>query len=693
MSREKTAFTKAQQRIIDSEVYPFCLASVAGSGKTEIITERIMRLIKKGVTLTEIAVITFTNKATGEMRDRLAEKLYASWTAGGRKDGFIRNQLDSVQAADISTIHSFCQRLLSEHGMELGIAPSFAVSGFRYETDKIIEAAIRTHYDRQLLRDIPIYKIKDIVKELYYHNTDKGIEFTPDSAVIEQDEWEQLTRLIIEVYTTAAAEIEAEKKRQNKLTQNDLIRKTAELLAVDSVARIVAKRYKYIYIDEMQDTNQDQARLAEALQAHGVKVFVAGDDRQSIYAFRGADVRSFRRLAEQSSKETLTENFRARPSIVKFINDLFGSRFYRGSRLLQFQHTPMTATRNEPDKNPSVEMRYGMEITEIIKKWQTDVRGLDTVWYNNNIGILCRNNRDLTKYAGILKRAGIPVKVIGGKGFYSQDSIVDTYKILNALVNKGIAEETEALFTDYYCAFCSDYSGQDKEPRFMELLAELREELRSSTITRFLRILYDTTNIIEFYKKGGQEQQAANLYKLTDIARRESENGMQPVDFLRWLDIKMSSGQEEDSAELGRDKASDAVVVTTIHRAKGLAYDIVIIPRIEANLNRQARPKILFSQEKRIIAINPEAVTDPQKEQEPNESYESLYREWAAECMEEELRVLFVAMTRAKNYLILGTESPKTTIEYRQSKDASYISYYRWLYERDRGKLLSEIEQ
>jgi len=403
-------------------------------------------------------------------------------------------------------------------------------------------------------------------------------------------------------------------------------------------------------------------------------------------------------VGDLSSKDKtiiLQENFRSDEKLLNEINHIFDYTFRAAGFPLNFTHQPQKAASNNMGKEGGIRYISQLDIVKIIseivgekisfkKVWDKNAEKLDkskkvcyTICDNIYIGILCRFNSDLNLFAWRLSKAGIPIEVRGSRGFYKSKAVIDTYKIFNALINSGGIEEDEARFTDYYSAYCKDNNCDD----FNYLLAQLRQSLRCGTIIKFLKELYDKTGVLEFYRQGGRKQERANLIKLIDVARAQHGDGAQPVDFLRFLDIMISSSQEDAAETTGRG----AVVLSTIHRAKGLDFDVVIIPRIEGNLNRSSnRDKIIY--DKGRLGIDSEYLFGKNVQAPADDVFAKMRKVHWLEQMAEELRVMYVAFTRAKHTLILGTEKPESKIEHRMSKDAGCVSIYRWLYDRYGGR-------
>jgi|GEM_PF-2180365 len=675
--------TEQQSQEANSNVYPGYLVSCAGTGKTEIIVRKIEKLIDRGVPLDKIVLITFTNNATNEMRNRLSDALYKKYRIN--PSAFLREQIDQLGASNIFTIHKFCERLLREHGLEIDIAPSFLVGSFARESEEIIFETIKQRYEDNGANLLPTYKMIVLVKKLIESNLDKGIEATIDDFVVD-DPNERLADIkvaIRDVYLQAIEEIEKVKLRKNILTKNDSIRYAAKLMQDERTAKIVAKQFKYVFVDEFQDTDNDQHKFLSSLLNAGIKLFIAGDKNQAIYNFRNANPDSFDNMASKMNLGEggviLTENFRAGTVLIREINNIFRSKFYHNKRELKFDHIELKATRDDSMYEP-MKFLESTKVTSAVEIARGNKQGY------KGISVLCRTNYELERCVRALKQAKIPVVVYGGKSFYKSPCIIDTLKMLNAIIYGGDVFESEFQYTE----FCLSYSRFADNANFTNLLIELRKEIKSQSIAHFLELLYKKTHLLEYLQAQNKQQEEANLHKLIDIARNFGESPIRSIEFAEYLNMMIVIEKEEDQAEIPVNKISNAVIVSTIHKAKGLSFDSVIVPNIDRNLIWKKKQEIVLDKEK-VFGLDSKYVFWKKEESVVDESYERFLREKTYKDLEEELRVFFVALTRGKNQVILTSEKSIENMKYK-SRTIVYASYLRWLYEIDNGDFLNKIK-
>lgn len=704
--------TPTQQSIVNNMVYPNFIKAGAGTGKTEVVVQKILKLLETGeATLDEFVIITFTNKATNEMKKRLLDRLYMTYLKNSDSE-VIRRQIELSNIIDVSTIHSFCEKIIREYGMNINIPNNFNISSFKFEIDEIFAEVLNDYADIDVFEQIQLYKLKDLLKRYYNENENRGIVL-PVNAVDKlkftsnNEFWSKFKKCFLEIYIKASAQIERLKRERNVLTQNDLIKYSAKLLQNEYVAKSISSKYKYLFIDEFQDTSIDQFKLVKAFIDNGVNVFVVGDEKQSIYKFRGSDITSFYEMTDiiseikknnyfDDKQNFINENFRTDYELLSNINKIFNSNFYFNKRQIPFVNLSL-------DKVDSLKKELKTTDNPLQVYYKTDLSKIITQLVDNesikgkpikfkDIAVLCRRNSDLDEHALRLKGEGIPVEVVGGKGFYRAKEIIDTYKILNSLINKGKIEFEELKFTDYYKSYISTKDD------FENLINELRISMRENVISNFLDILYKKTRILKYYKTLKNLQAIANLQKLQNISREKMyEEGVQPVDFLQYLDIMISTNQEEDESELSKkDKEEGAVSLYSIHKAKGLDFKVVIIPDFDLNLNRGAvRPRIISVIDNDLIMLSFNSFylfNDTIQKSCDDSMYDEMLKDHTLSNLEEEIRILYVAMTRAKHMLILSNNNSKEANINDFYRNSYNVSYLRWIYEIDRGRFIENFE-
>lgn len=683
--------TNKQAQIVDSNEYPIYLRAGAGTGKTEVLVQKILHILKNepNVSLMNFAIITFTNKATEEMQNRISSALFREWISKNSNECADSVNLETVNMVDICTIHAFCERLIRRFGLQINIAPTFKVKSYKKETANIISKIVNEYCGNPLLSDIPSYVIERLVAVFLVNNSNRGIQIDEKLTKIlsqptpENQYWNAFKSMFLEIYNRIECEVEASKRKNNVITPNGLVRCAANLLQIPSIINRVVKKYQYVFIDEFQDTNKDQFTLVDSLIKHGVKVFLVGDDKQSIYAFRGSDVQNsqemhslINKVNKKSSEKYLSENFRSTKEIIAVINSIFSHPFTFNGDKLTFPVEPLevpSCAISEPNTTPIL-FEYEKPVKDIIQNIlsTTTIKGKPAQY--GDIAILCRRNFDLDKIASELKEAGVPICVVGGKGFYKTKEIIDTYKLLNAIVYNNETALNEVRFTDY--------SKSVKGTNINQIIMEMQDIIRLETVDASLSELYERTGIIKYYRQNHNYQAVSNLLKLNELARTIMDrDNMQPLQFIEYLYIMISTNQEEDEADIPEAERNTGVIsLYSIHKAKGLSFPIVVIPCCDNKLNRPiTKPKIILDlkSERPTLAFNAEIISNSLT---PDKEYLRMLKNNVKEQLEEEIRVFYVACTRAESQIIIAnTKSKEQVMQTLRYRD--YASVSKWLIE------------
>lgn len=700
---KKKILTSKQQAIVGLDSYPQYLRAGAGTGKTEVLIQKIIHILSSqdNANLSNFAIITFTNKATEEMKGRLSDELYKKWLSDSpEKANSTRKQLEIANMIDICTIHSFCERLLREYGLHINLSPNFTIKSFSKDTNDIIFGIVNDNFDNALLNNIPHFRIAKLISLLLANNSNHGIKLSDEMVeklkipVLNNNYWNSFKELYLDMYCKAFEAIESKKAKHNILTPNDLIRKAAELLSVPFVAKCVSAQYQYMFVDEFQDTNKDQFDLVKILVENSVKLFLVGDDKQSIYAFRGADVENSKQM--HSFIETfnvsaqdfyLDENYRSTNDVINTINRIFEHKFTFQGEPLNFVFEPlkMPETANLNYDVKPLKITYGKEIADIILDAVNNSTIGDKKVEYGDIAVLCRRNYDLDVISTHLKERGIPTVIVGGKGFYKSKEVIDTYKLINAVLNTDRRYKNELLYTDYY----NSLAYGDNAVELDEFMTELAIIFRQETVEEALTFMYEKSGILKYYRHLQKYQAISNLFKLKDISRTlMDKDNIQPLQFLDYLYVMISTNQEEDEADIPEvDRNNGVVTLYSVHKAKGLSFPIVILPYLDNKLNRPiTKPKIILD----IKSENPAIAFDfnfVNEELQSDIEYERLLSNHTKGQLEEEIRVFYVACTRAEKQIIFATKYNKNKIM-SISKHDDYASVMKWVLQIENGKFV-----
>lgn len=577
----------------------------AGSGKTRVLTTRIAYLIQvKNVNPANIMAITFTNKAADEMKERLSK------IVGGIGDMWV------------STIHSMCVRILRRDIDKLGYDKNFSIYD---ETDK--DKALKRVFEElgfdadKLLKSakhhISIAKNECLSPE-EYKNANSGLHFIDDICTVYSKYEEMLAR-------------------SNSLDFDDLLYRTYELFKnCPEVADYYSNKFEYIHIDEFQDTNTVQFAIAQALcNKHG-NIFVVGDDDQSIYGWRGAKIENilkFDDIFRGAKVFKLERNYRSTKKILELANCIIANNTERRPKELWTENGDGVRVETFVGSDENNEAAFvAMQIKNLMAR--TDLKYKDFAIFMRVNALSRAFEQELTKYA-------IPYKVYGGFKFFERKEIKDVLAYLRIINNsmddeaflrsiavprRGIGDKTLSELKE----FCTSYglclydgimrleqtaigsSAKTKLFNFKLLLDTFKEYAKTNGVSKLMDFILDKTGFMEQFAEKSEENQSKimNVNELKNSAEQfEKDNyGSTLSDYLNSVTL---------SSDTDAINSDDAVTVATIHASKGLEYKCVFVAGLDERILPIAR------------SVDDEAE------------------------MEEERRLMYVAVTRAKERLYL----------------------------------------
>jgi DNA helicase-2/ATP-dependent DNA helicase PcrA len=385
---------------------PLLVLAGAGTGKTRVITYRIAELIRRGIVQERILAVTFTNKAAKEMRERAQHLL------GKRQRG--------VQPPEISTFHALCVRILRRHADRLGYPKEFAIYD-RSDQETLARGA---------LRDIRVSADKLRPGDLLHLISgwkSQGIRPAQAEGIAVGDR-EQLA-------AAAYARYQTQLRACGAMDFDDLLLSTEELFDKHPEARFAeSTRFDHLLIDEYQDTNGPQYRIVKALADRHRNLCVVGDDDQSIYGWRGADVShilNFQKDWPDAKVVRLEDNYRSKAPILEAANTLIAHNSSRHSKILRpFREggLPPRMLRMENET---------LEAESIIAEMRQNMQGEDesVKWRPSDIAILFRTNEQPRAFELELRRAQIPYVLVGGMSFYDRKEVRDVLAYLRVIAN------------------------------------------------------------------------------------------------------------------------------------------------------------------------------------------------------------------------------------------------------------------
>lgn len=590
---------------------PVLLLAGAGSGKTRVLTHRIAYLIEEmGVNPWNIMAITFTNKAAGEMKERVED------LAGFGSDSIW-----------VTTFHSTCVRILRRYIDRLGYDTNFAI----YDTDDqksvVKDICKKLQIDTKMLKERAIMSAissaKDELIPPNEYSLSCGIDYRKQKIAVVYQEYQDVL------------------KRNNAVDFDDLIMKTVELFKTcPDVLEGYQKRFKYIMVDEYQDTNTAQFELIRLLASANRNLCVVGDDDQSIYKFRGANIRNildFEKHYPEATVIRLEQNYRSTQNVLDAANAVIRNNRGRKEKSLWTDHGAGNRIHFRPFDTAYEEAEFVAD--DISRKKREGVADY------GECAVLFRTNAQARLLEERFVVEGIPYDVVGGVNFYSRKEIKDLLAYLKTIDNgkddlavkriinvpkRGIGASTIAKVQDY---------ADRKEISFYEALQEADQ---ITSIGKSVSRLSAFVNMIQVFRSKLSYYGLGDLIKdiiettgyVKELEASDEEDAETRIENIDELISKIVSYEEtHDEATLSEfleevalvadidrvDEDSDRVLLMTLHSAKGLEFSHVYLTGMEDGV---------FPSYMTITADDPDEI-------------------------EEERRLAYVGITRAKEDLTL----------------------------------------
>ncbi|MDU1130047.1 DNA helicase PcrA [Veillonella sp.] len=611
-----TGLNKEQQQAVQHTEGPLLILAGAGSGKTKVLTVRIAHLLAQGVNPYEILAITFTNKAAKEMKSRV--------------EGLVGDVANRIW---LSTFHSFCAKFLRfELDNFLGYNSNFTI----YDTSDsqaVIKAALKA-----LNLDDKYYPVGAMIAAI--SDAKNKLLFASDFRKQARDFYQQKVADVYEYY-------ERELRKNNALDFDDLLLVAVKLLqSNEAVLDKYSKRFRYVMIDEYQDTNHAQYLLAKLLASHWKNIAVVGDADQSIYAWRGADIQNildFEKDYPNCTSIKLEQNYRSTKIILDAANAVIENNEGRPKKNLWTDKTEGAKIQHFTAQSEHEEAAF---IGDTIAK-KHDIHGVPY----GDMAILYRTNAQSRVLEEALIKRALPYIMVGGTKFYDRKEIKDVLAYLRVLYNpfddlsllriinvpkRSIGATTVAKLQDYARAngtslfmtltqlhLVDSIKGKTKEKleEFGILIFTLVAEMEDRTVLDILESILDRTGYLAQLEESTDPQdqaRAENIGELLSVAKdfQDTNPSGTVEDFLEQVALV----NDVDSFEQEESK----VTLMTLHAAKGLEFPIVFLGGLEEGLFPHSR-----------TLMNPEEV-------------------------EEERRLAYVGITRAEKELYISNATTRT---------------------------------
>lgn len=593
---------------------PVLILAGAGAGKTKTLTYRILHLIKEGVAPHSILAITFTNKAAKEMRERVWKLL--------SEDKTLNAPISFEERPFVSTFHSLGVHIIKENAQRLGLTRHFTIFD-RSDSRKAVKDGIV-----ELGLDPKQYEPSTILSII---SREKG-NSTDIHRFAESVGNDYMREVIYKVWQKYDAAL----KREKALDFDDLLLKAAELLEKhDDIRAKYQNTWKYVHIDEYQDTNKVQYKLARLISGEHKNICVVGDVDQNIYSWRGADIKnilSFERDYPGAQMVMLEENYRSTQTILDVANHIIKknkNRFDKNLFTKQGEGEKI-ALYQAFDEND--EARFVAEkASELIG------RGVDPA----EIAVLYRANFQSRALEEAMLSRDVPYQVLGVK-FFERKEVKDVLSYIRAALNRDSLSDIERVINVPArgigkATIAKIFSGMldrlspaflKKWHDFNEILDDIAKKAQGEKASELVRFVVKRTGLEDMLKNGPDEdlERLENVYELATLATKY--DFMIPGEGVAKLleDASLASDQDEMEEE------KSAVRLMTVHASKGLEFEYVFITGLEQDLF-------------------PHRAMESKREKRDDE---------------EERRLFYVALTRAKKKIFLSHASIRTIFGSRQ---------------------------
>lgn len=605
-----------QKEAIETLNGPLLILAGAGSGKTRVLTHRMANIIGQGAAAPDgILCVTFTNKAAKEMEHRIYKILNDMGV-------MIREQLW------INTFHSFCVRVLRSHITLLDYKPFFTIYDSSDQLSQIKKVMTALDINDKM------YPAKNFQARI---SNAKMLGLTPEG--LEKSSKRLMDQKTVEVYK----KYELEMKRANSLDFDDLLMKTYDLFRMyPDILKMYQEKFQYIMVDEYQDTNHIQYLLVQMLAKAHRNLCVVGDEDQSIYSWRGADIKNildFEKDFPEAVVVKLEENYRSSKNIVNAATAVIKNNSQRKDKTLFTSNPEGDLIQVREERNEYDEAKF---VAKTIQTMMNEGEGS-----YNDYAVFYRTNAQSRVLEEQLRTLAIPYRLVGGVRFYERMEIKDVLSFMKLAVNpaddialkriinvpaRGIGKTTIDKIEEFSAQNgVTMYLGTQKAieakifnagttgklRRFLDMMDALQADATSFKLTDFYHIVLDRTEYLQALKKDESPEAQARIENLEEldnaIAQFAKERGEEST-LTSFLE-EMALVSDVDSL----DQEQNSVTLMTLHISKGLEYPYVFVVGMEENLFPSGR------------AAESESEED----------------------IEEERRLAYVGMTRARQKLWL----------------------------------------
>lgn len=609
-----------QKEAVEHKNGPLLIIAGAGAGKTRVITSRIINLIKNGVSPSEILAVTFTNKAAREMKERVEFAI--------KKESLINFPMQEKETPHVSTFHSLGVRIIKENAKKIGVKKHFTIYDRADSIKNIKEAIKASQLDPKQVEP---------KKVLSFISRQKGAGIEPEEFIKDAPDlgyFESLVGEIWEIY-------EKNKQKDNALDFDDLLLKSVKLLSKNpEVLNFYLNRWRYIHIDEYQDTNKIQDEFTELLAREHKNICVVGDIDQNIFSWRGADISNlllFEKRYPELKTVFLEENYRSTKNIIEASNRIIEKNAKRPKKIM--------STKKEAGEKIGFFVGDGeKDEAEFVAK---KAKGLSKKSGGaKEIAALYRTNFQSRALEEAFIKNEVPHQILGTK-FFDRKEVKDALAFLKLALNpdslSDLKRAVEAVPLGIGKATLLKIANNQEEKlgvgvkkkvaEFKELMEDIKKAVFSASPSSSMKYIIKRSGLLNYYsgKDEDSEERLLNLKEIISVAG--NYDAYTPEEGIDLFLENVSLATDQDTL----NNSQNSVKLMTIHAAKGLEFDFVFTTGLEQGL---------FPHEA-------SAFDDEDRDEE------------------EERRLFYVALTRAKKKTFLTYAATRNIFGSRQVNEPS----------------------
>ncbi|MGD9678318.1 MAG: UvrD-helicase domain-containing protein [Vulcanibacillus sp.] len=687
----------------------------AGTGKTKTMIDRVLYLVLKGIAKFEdIVMITFTNKAANQMRDKLLSRLesYYQIVDNKYKSKYL-DLIDELAKMRIQTIHSFSKDIIEAFGIKLGISKDYKIRNLNYEKRKLLEDLINDYrfengdlYDKY--KYFPQYKLIDAIMEINNHLLNRGVDLNNNELILnwgvdEYHFYDFLGYLLNGLFQ----KIDEYKKTNSIIELYDLVNMLYKF--INSNSDFTGLNINYLMIDEFQDTDVIQIEFVLwIMKQFNSIVFAVGDTKQGIYRFRGALETAFQQFKKELDDKLpghnlkeyyLNKNYRSSQTIINELNYFFDRivniNFDRNeNKYFNFIKSDWLESTKKESKYPCIKF-FSVEndqdnsinyICELVKKNNKRNYNLKENEKLEQIAVLVRTNKELEEVVEKLEKRNIVCNTEVSGSFYRSIAVREFYILIRALLFPKVMVDQYAFIQSSYGTGIDNNqilnNAKPTDQRYLNKILENNESYEKLNEYRqridnepFHKIIKDIIDGYKPYINYGVKLAAerkneedikividkiktkvinykmnlSHLFYILDS--RFSNIEMNVFDLEKFLRLMIQTNSSEDEKKIDAINNNYDITCMTVHKAKGLEFDHIVLPRTRHQFFNNKMDLHVFLNIKSISDVKVGYKFNMDELYISNDNYgENIYEE-EREIIAEEIRLLYVALTRAKKYI------------------------------------------